>query len=135
MTDTGAMLTVLLALQLHVVQPPPDYRLWQYRIENPVTGLEGGLMQPRIAFHAEYAIGSVLLAKALQKVHVPPIITVLSIAVVPHILGGVIQKRYPINPGDWVFDAWKMSLPLVHTTKVRWRWLAGYAVLSGYGSP
>jgi hypothetical protein len=123
------MLTVLLlsmsagAQGLRVTQPPPDCNVFKSAFDNPFSDTRGWT-QPRIAWHAEYAVGSYFIASVVRKVtHLPPwlaaTVTSVGIGVLPHVRSVVIQRRYPINPGDIAFDAVNRATPYV--------WLASHS--------
>lgn len=108
---------------LRIVQPPPDCRLFAPAFDNPFSDTKG-YTQPRIAWHAEYAVASYAAASLVRKVtHLPPwlsaTVAAVGIGVLPHVRSVIIQRRYPINPGDLAYDAVNRATPFV--------WLAGHS--------
>jgi hypothetical protein len=129
-----------------VVQPAPDCNLGRRAFDNPFSDTKG-YVQPRIAWHVEYAVGTALLTWAIDKATPLPkwasatTATVL-VGVVPHARSVFWQRRYPINPGDLAFDLVNRSTPFVMVSSAparRWlafsTWLAADALLSCLSSP
>ncbi|HVX41501.1 MAG TPA: hypothetical protein VHB25_18220 [Gemmatimonadaceae bacterium] len=138
---------------LNITQPPPDCDLGRRAFDDPF--IDGrGITQPRILWHLEFAAGSLALSYVLHRVVRLPwwasTAVTVGVGVVPHIRGGIIQRRYPINPGDWVFDFWDRAVPAAWAanhhddpkqSRVRSlgtsfeKWLAGYAATACFASP
>jgi len=133
-------------------QPSPDCDLTRRAYENPFTDRHH-YIQPRLAWHIEYAVASMAIAYAVHRAGLPrwaSTLTAVGLGVAPHIRGGLIQGRYPINPGDAVFDAWNRAVPAYwaagtfdDTTPGRARsrahavgvWLGGYVASACFASP
>jgi len=158
-TKIAATLAIALAPHigaqgLKVSQPPANCDLTQRKFDNPFSDTKG-YVQPRIAWHAEYAVASMGIAYAVHRVtHLPgwasAAAATIAIGVVPHVRSVLIQRRYPINPGDLAFDFWDRATPgfwvIGHrddATRPVWKnhlisggtWLLGYAALACYASP
>lgn len=146
-------LTAARAQGLHVTQPPPDCNLGRVAYDNPF-GEARRYKQARVLWHLEYAAGSLAVSYVLHRVvHLPwwaSAGVTVGLGVAPHIRGGVLQRKYPINPGDWVFDFWDRAVPAIwaanhhdepQQSKVRnlgasfEKWLAGYAATACFASP
>lgn len=112
------MILALLGIvaQLRVVQPAPDCRVFRSALDNPYDDTHL-YSQPRIAWHVERMVAGALLTRALVKARVPARVArwapaALSLAL--HVRGYA-RKAYPVNPGDWLADAFTFSasnLPL-----------------------
>ena len=151
--------TILLAASvgaqgLKVTQPPGDCNLIERKFDNPFSDTKG-YVQPRIAWHAEYAVASMGIAYAVHRItHLPgwasAAAATIAIGVVPHVRSVLIQRRYPIDPGDLAFDFWDRATPAFwmvghrdDSTRTVWKnhmiaggtWLLGYAALACYASP
>jgi hypothetical protein len=108
---------------LRITQPAPDCDVRKSAFDNPFSDTNG-YWQPRIAWHAEYALGSYFAASLVRRVtHLPPwlsaTVAAVGIGVLPHVRSVVIQRGYPINPGDLAFDAVNRGTPYV--------WLASHS--------
>ena len=150
----GLFVAPLPAQGLRITQPSPDCRLWQSAFDNPFSDTNG-YTQPRAVWHAEYALASYGIAALIQRVtHVRPWIaatmTTVAIGVLPHVRSVLIQRRYPINPGDLAFDAVNRATPFIavarHTDDStrsflanHWKpvavWLAADLSLACFSSP
>jgi hypothetical protein len=131
---------------LRVVQPPPDCNLLRQAWDNPYDDVHL-YRQPRIAWHAEYAIGTAALSWAIHKTTRLPrwasaTIASVGIGVLPHVRSVFILRHYPINPGDLAFDAVNRSTPFIFVSSrppTRWKafgvWLAADLALSCFASP
>lgn len=137
-----------------VRQPPANCNLAERKFDNPFSDTKG-YVQPRIAWHAEYAVASMGIAYAVHRItHLPgwasAAAATVAIGVVPHVRSVLIQRRYPINPGDLAFDFWDRATPAFwvighrdDSTRTVWKnhgiatgtWLLGYAALACYASP
>jgi len=133
-------------------QPSPDCDLTRRAYENPFTDGHH-YIQPRLAWHIEYAVGSIAVAYVVHRLGLPrwaSTLTAIGLGVAPHIRSGLIQRRYPINPGDVVFDVWDRAVPAYwasgafdDTTSDRARdrahavgvWLGGYVATACFASP
>jgi hypothetical protein len=149
-----AAMSPLGAQGFKITQPPPNCRILDKRLDNPYDDTHHYL-QPRMAWHAEYATASLLTGFALRKWTRLPnwvigIAPTFAFGIAPHVRGGIIKRSYPINPLDWAFDAWTRAGPsfwiVAHrddSTDVVWKhhavatgiFLAGYAALACYSSP
>lgn len=108
---------------LKITQPPADCHLTTSAFDNPFSDTHG-YWQPRVVWHAEFALGTYLVADLVHRVtHLPPwasaTVAAVGIGVLPHVRSVLIQRRYPINPGDLAFDAVNRGTPFV--------WLAGHS--------
>lgn len=135
-----------------IVQPSPDCHLFAPAFDNPFSDTRG-FTQPRIAWHAEYAVASYALASVVHRVtHLPPWLSATAaaagIGVLPHVRSVLIQRRYPINPGDLAFDAVNRATPFVWLARGdstrswvgnHWKpaavWLAADVSLACFSSP
>lgn len=141
-----AFCTEATAQGLKVTQPPPDCNLGRRAFDNPFSDTKG-YWQPRVLWHAEYAVGTAALSWGIHKVTRLPkwasaTIAAVGVGVVPHFRSVILQRRYPINPGDIAFDAVNRGTPYVFVSSQPrgvWTafgvWLATDMALSCFASP
>jgi hypothetical protein len=129
---------------------PRDCDLTKRRFDDPFADHAGWWM-PRYQWHAFYAVASVAAAEGIHRVtHMPrwasAVTATVALGIIPHIRGGLVTKRYPIDPLDWGFDAFNRSAPLFvwggdrggtwqSKTLAATSYVAGYAALVCYASP
>lgn len=149
-----SMSAALPAQGLKVTQPPRNCHIFEQRFDNPFSDTKG-YWQPAVAWHAEYALGSLGLSYGLHRfLHFPSWLAAgtvtVGIGIAPHVRSVLIKRTYPINPGDIAFDLWDRATPafwaVAHkddSTKIAWKshlrstgtWLIGYALLACFASP
>lgn len=137
-----------------VVQPAPDCRIFQRRYDNFTDFSSTGFVQSRIAWHAEMAVLSLATAYLISKAFhwgawPAAATTAIGLGLVPHVRSVLIQRRYPMNPGDWAFDLWNRAVPAVNaiddhaptitlksvSAKGAAMWLVGYVALACFSDP
>jgi len=150
--SAGVLLAVLAAstLRAQSSNPPADCDLRQRRFDDPFADHVGWTM-PRYQWHAFYAVASVAAAEGIHRAtHMPrwasAVTATVALGIIPHIRGGLLMKRYPIDPLDWGFDAFNRSAPIFvwrglsddgwqSKTIAATTYAAGYAALACYSSP
>jgi hypothetical protein len=131
-------------------KPQVDCNLAERRFDNPLGDNSGWSMR-RYQWHAFYAVTSTVAAEGIHRVtHAPRWVSAatatVALGLVPHIRGGLLIKRYPVDPLDWSFDIVNRSMPLFVWNGARaktWRaravtatsYVAAYAALACYASP
>jgi len=105
----------------------------------------------RYQWHAFYAALSTATAEVIHRTtHLPrwasAVTATVGLGLVPHIRGGLFDRRYPINPADWGFDLFDRAAPIFvwsgasggtvrSQTLAATPFLVGYAALACYASP
>ncbi len=128
----------------------PNCDLTQRRFDDPFSDHVGWSM-PRYQWHAFYAVASIAASEGIHRVtHMPrwasAVTATVAIGIIPHIRGGLLIKRYPVDPLDWSFDAFNRSAPIFvwsgmsggtwqSKTIAATTYAAGYAALACYSSP
>lgn len=144
----GAFAPVTLSAQ--TLRPRADCNLAERRFDNPLGDNTGWSMR-RYEWHAFYAVTSTAAAEGIHRVtHAPRWVSAatatIALGLVPHIRGGLLMKRYPIDPLDWSFDIVNRAMPIFVWSGARaktWRgravaatsYVAAYAALACYASP
>jgi hypothetical protein len=150
---SAATLLTLLATSALLAQTSTDARncdLTQRRFDDPFSDHRGWSMR-RYEWHAFYAVGSIAASEGIHRVtHMPrwasAVTATVALGILPHIRGGLLIKRYPIDPLDWSFDAFNRSAPIFvwrgmsggnwqSKTIAATTYAAGYAALACYSSP
>lgn len=137
-------------LPAQTARPQPDCNLAERRFDNPLGDHTGWSMR-RYQWHAFYAVTSTVAAEGIHRVtHAPRWVSAatatVALGLVPHIRGGLLIKRYPVDPLDWSFDIVNRAMPLFVWSGTRsktWRgraatatsYVAAYAALACYASP
>jgi hypothetical protein len=126
--------------RLRVEQATPRCRPLEQRFDNPLSDTRGWNM-PAVAWWTLYPVVTSGAAYGIHKItRLPPkasaVIAAVAIGLVPH-LRGYSRGAYPINPGDWTFDAVNRALPVFAMSERRGvvAWTASVAVLSCFASP
>jgi hypothetical protein len=105
----------------------------------------------RYQWHAFYATLSTATAEVIHRTtHLPrwasAVTATVGLGLVPHIRGGLLDRRYPIDPADWGFDLFDRAAPIFvwsgvsggtlrSQTVAATTFLVGYAALACYASP
>lgn len=121
--------------------------------DNPFSDRKG-YWQPRIAWHAEYAAGSLAMGYGLKKLGAPTWLAAtaptIAIGLAPHVRGHL-KGYYAINIADWTFDLWNRATPVFwaighrddDSSGVKWKnhakaagvWTIGYLATACFASP
>lgn len=110
----------------------PDCDVRQKAYDNPLSDTHGYVL-PKVVWHSLYAGvsegGALLLYKTtpLNRKQ-SAIVSTLAIGLVAHVRGGIINKSYPINVSDWIFDLNNRALPVYLLDDNKWRGIGKYAV-------
>jgi hypothetical protein len=147
---TTLVLVAASALPAQTSPNSPDCDLTKRRFDDPFRDHSGWWM-PRYQWHAFYAVASIAAAEGIHRVtHMPrwasAVTATVALGLVPHIRGGLVTKRYPIDPLDWGFDAFNRSAPIFvwggeragtwqSRTIAATSYVAGYAALVCFASP
>jgi hypothetical protein len=126
-----------------VSQPPADCNLKRVSSDNFIgDGRRGTITAPRYQLHAISIGTSVVASYAVRKVfRLGPVksaaIGGLGVGLLPHVRSVLIQRRYPIDPGDIVADATMRMAPFMvavghHDHSASAHFLAGVSVVASY---
>lgn len=121
-----------ISAQFKIIQPKPDCNLFEKKHDGLGFSNKGGYWQTRIMWHLEIAVGSYIVDKVSKRIlgnnkgkYITP-----SISIIPHIIG-VSTSKYPINPGDIIYDTWTHSIGNMDKTK----WIIGFVATQCFSSP
>lgn len=119
--------------RIPVIWQPPDCRTGAAWYDG--GHLIGGYM-PRYDWHALTATESVLLAKGLERLHVPRprLLAMMGVGLLPHVIG-VASHAYPFNPRDWVAHLAQSSAPYADSWPGAIAAGGAYAATRCWGSP
>lgn len=102
-----------------VSQPAADCNLRRVSSDNFIgDGRRGTITAPRYQLHL-ISIGTAVVATVAVRelLHLSPAKSAalggLGVGLLPHYRGAIIQRRYPINPGDVVADATMRMIPFM----------------------
>lgn len=111
----------------------PNCNLREKMYDNPISYNHGWYM-PRYQWHILYAGASLGLSEGLHKItklprKVTAPISVFAVGSVPHLLGGIVKRQYPINYPDWIFDLNDRALPLYLLQDNKWMGLGEFSIV------
>jgi hypothetical protein len=102
-----------------ISQSPPDCNLARMSSDNFIgDGRAGTITARRYQLHL-ISIGSAALASVAvnRLLHLAPVKSAfvggVGTGIIPHYRGAIVQRRYPIDPGDVVADATMRMIPFI----------------------